>query len=334
LAAACQDGTVSIWNVGEMREQAKLTGHGNDVYAVAFSPDGTLLASGGGDGTARLWNWRGDGAERVLWTGIAPIQAVAFNSNGGYVAASNASGEIRVWRLAELDRGFPEMLNNESPARALTFSPDGNLLAAGDEKGSATLWKWRSAEPVRLTGHRRWVTGAAFTPDGQRLVTAGQDGTVRVWPASARETAAQVCAHAAQSTLPLTPSTSPDEALALDAACRGQQGQGWTEATSMPPPPRPPIPAGSLLPKPGPPVIFYFEALPGSQVPIGEPVLLRWDLANAKEAYLYAGEEESGVVAPEERSVVPIGTTTYRLVARNDQGETERTLMVTPAKPR
>ena len=63
-------------------------------------------------------------------------------------------------------------------------------------------------------------------------------------------------------------------------------------------------------------------------------MLLRWDLANAKEAYLYAGEEESGVVAPEERSVVPTGTTTYRLVARNDQGETERTVMVTPVKPR
>ena len=63
-------------------------------------------------------------------------------------------------------------------------------------------------------------------------------------------------------------------------------------------------------------------------------MLLRWDLTNAQEAYLYAGEEESGVVAPEERSVFPSGTTTYRMVARNDQGQTERTVMVTPVKAR
>ncbi len=262
---------------------------------------------------------------------------MAFNSNGETFVASNASGEIRVWPLAELDRGLPAILNNESPAHALTFSPDGNLLAAGDEKGVATLWKWRSAEPIRLTGHKRWVTGAAFTPDGQRLVTAGQDGTVRVWPASARATAAQVCAHAAQSTLPLTPSTSPEETLALDAACQGRQGQGWTEADSMPPP-LPAIPAGSQLPRPGPPVIYYFEALPGTQVAAGQQVQLRWDLENAKGAYLLTGDQEpgpeTGVPAPGVKSVSPGVATTYRLVARNDQGETERTLTVTPVKPR
>ena len=114
--------------------------------------------------------------------------------------------------------------------------------------------------------------------------------------------------------------------------CPGAQGRTWVESDRLAPP-RSPIPAGSLLPTPGPPVIFYFEALPGEQVPAGESVLLRWDLANAREAYLYAGEEESGVVAPEERSVVPAGTTTYRLVARNDQGETERSVTVTLVKP-
>jgi WD40 repeat protein len=220
----------------------------------------------------------------------------------------------------------------------LAFSPDGAGLATGDEQGGATLWQWRSAEPVPLGTHGRWVTGLAFTPDGYELVSAGQDGTVRVWPATAQATVDLACARAtsamsgANETLTEQWFQSVPKSFGMPP-CSAAEGRTWTESDRLSQPGTP-IPAGSLLPKPGPPVIFYFEALPGSQVIAGDPVLLRWDLVNAKEAYLYAGEEESGVVAPEERSFTPTETTTYRLVARNDQGETERILTITPVKPR
>jgi hypothetical protein len=285
-----------------------------------------------------VWDWREGIAERTLWAGNSPGSAVAFTPGGDHLAAANHAGEIRVWDLAAGSEDPVAAATHTSPIRALAFSPDGAGLATGDEQGTTVLWRWRTAEPIPLGTHGRRVTGLAFTPDRYELVSAGQDGTVRVWPATAPTTVDLACARAASAMSEANETLTEQWFQSVPKSfgmppCSEVQSRSWVAAERLSPA-RASIPAGSLLLQPGPPVIFYFEALPGSQVIEGNPVLLRWDLANAKEAYLYVGEEESGVVAPEERSFAPTETTTYRLVARNDQGETERTLTVTPVKPR
>ncbi len=321
LAAARQDGAILVWNQSDQSLAATLTGHQNDATAVVFSPDGAWLASGSGDGTAKLWDWREERLARTYEAG-APAWAVAFSPDGATVAAATDAEEIRLWDVATDDDPPMVVLPGAGRVRSLAFSRDGDRLAAGDEQGAVGLWRWREGSRVGLAGHRRRVSDAVFHPDGRRLVTASQDGTVRVWPADPELTAQLVCERVGSS------QADAEQEIGAEA-CADTPRRVWT-ATKQLPAPGPVVDPGSMLPQAGLPVIYYFEAVPGSQIAAGEPVELRWDHANATEVYLY--EEDTlikGVVPQDTLVVSPDQTTTYRLVARNALGETERRVTVT-----
>ena len=259
---------------------------------------------------------------------------MAFAPGGDLLAAADHAGEIRVWDLMSDGEAPVATATNTGPIRALAFAKGGDVLAAGDEQGAVLLWRWRSAEPIPLGTHGRWVTGLAFTPDGEQLVSAGQDGTVRIWPASAQATVDLACVRAADAVGGTTteewsqscPSLPVSRPVSARKAAPGSNPSGWSSPARR-------SRLAACCRKPARPSSSTSRPCRAAQVAEGDSVLLRWNLANAKEAYLYTGEDEAGVVAPDEKSVIPAGVTTYRLVARNDQGETVRTLTVTPVKP-
>ncbi|WP_406840712.1 NB-ARC domain-containing protein [Streptomyces sp. AHU1] len=157
-----------------------LTGSSGEVRAVAFSPDGTVLATVGDDRRVRLWNPATGVALRTLTGHGGRIKAVAFSPDGALLATAD-DNRVRVWNSAT-GATLRTLKGHEGHANAVAFSPDGSLLAGVAEDGHVRAWDPRTGTALRrLTDHVGGLRALVFHPDGTLLATADDDGWVRIW---------------------------------------------------------------------------------------------------------------------------------------------------------
>ncbi|MBV8541347.1 MAG: pentapeptide repeat-containing protein, partial [Pseudonocardiales bacterium] len=145
-----------------------LTGHTGGVLAVAWSPDGTRLLTGGRDGDVRVWD-AASGEPLHRLTGHTDwVWAVAWSPDGTRLLTGGGDGTVRVWDAAS---GEPlhRLTGHTDWVWAVAWSPDGSRLLTGGGDGTVRVWDAASGEPLhRLTGHTDWVWAVAWSPDGTR----------------------------------------------------------------------------------------------------------------------------------------------------------------------
>jgi len=173
-----------------------LTSDGTSVNAVAYSPDGKILATGSGDGTVRLWDVATHQQIGVPLGNFSPanlFESVAFSPNGKIVAAARQDGVIRLWDVATHQLIGTLLTADVSTIYSIAISPDGDLLAAGHSDGTVQLWDLASAQQAGapVTPHAGEVLSVAFSPDGTTLATgsytASGRSTVQLWDVNSRQ---------------------------------------------------------------------------------------------------------------------------------------------------
>ncbi|MCY0937155.1 helix-turn-helix domain-containing protein [Streptomyces sp. H34-S4] len=179
--------------------QARLGGHGGPVNAVAFAPDGRLLATAGSDGKV-LVRRVADRSTVAAFTAPGRVRTVAFSPDGRTLAAGSTDGPVRLWSVGAGGGTVSLLPPSTAGARAVAFAPDGATLAVASADGTIQLWDpaGEHRERAVLTGHTARVNALAYTPDGRSLVSAGADGTVRLWDTRRAEPAAVLEGHAGE----------------------------------------------------------------------------------------------------------------------------------------
>jgi WD40 repeat protein len=165
-----------------------LRGHAQPILAVAWSPDGTRLASAAGQvnqpsrpGELFLWEARPDARPLRLRGHTGPVLAAAFSPDGKVLAGGSLDGTVRLWDAHGALRRT--LATRAGAVSALAFAPDGTRLACAGRDGSVRIWDARSgAERLVLRIPDGELDGLAFSPDGTRLAGAG-GRAVRLWDA-------------------------------------------------------------------------------------------------------------------------------------------------------
>lgn len=187
-----------LWSARDGRVISSLTGVDDEVSAVAFSPDGQTLLTGGVGGDVRQWDAR-TGVEKDprLPHEKLKILSIRFSHDGRTIMVggrdtslvggrASLAGMVHFWdaRTGE-PMGKPIRLNDE--VWSLDLSPDGQFLATVSRSRNVLLWDARTGAALgRSLRHAFTVTSVAFSPDGLTLLTGELDddlgkGGARLW---------------------------------------------------------------------------------------------------------------------------------------------------------
>jgi WD40 repeat protein len=175
------------WSYSPPPQLGHPAGHADEAWSVAFSPDGSILASGSDDTddprTIRLWDVATGRLVRGWHGGRGTVAGLAFNPRRQILASAHLDkpGEIRLWDPAT-GRRLVSLAGHSGSVRTLTFTPDGKTLASAGSDRTVRLWDVSSHRCIRvLDGHTDSVRQVAFSPDGTGLASASNDFTVRLW---------------------------------------------------------------------------------------------------------------------------------------------------------
>jgi WD40 repeat protein len=220
-------GTVQVWDSRTGKPLLTLTGHRGAVTGVAYSPDGTRLATASLDRTARLWDARTGQPLLVLEGHTGRVWGVAFSPDGTRLATAGSDGAARLWD-ARTGQPLLALPGLRAAVMGVAFSPDGTHLATACGDKTARVWDARTGEQVReLKGHVNAVLSVAFSPDGTRLATAGMAGSVRVWDARTGELLHKLAGHG----LPVTRVAFSPDGTRLAAAGWDKKARVWDVRT-------------------------------------------------------------------------------------------------------
>jgi WD40 repeat protein len=204
LASGDEDERVGLWKLVttpsrghrlvDGKKLHQLDGYQGVVYSLAFSPDGSSLATGIGSdplprlglrkvdiGEIRLWDVATGRQLRQLVGHQKTVRSTVFSPSGQTLISVSEDKTIRLWDIAT-GKELYQFFNEDSEPLCLACSPDGKVLASGERSGMIRLWEMASGkERLQFDAHYDAVNSVAFSPDGKSLASGGSDSRIMIW---------------------------------------------------------------------------------------------------------------------------------------------------------
>jgi WD40 repeat protein len=199
LATAGDDGLALLWPLpegpgtapAEGAEPVALKGHEGAVLALASSPDGVTVITGGNDGTVRIWKAEDGSESTAIAAHAGPVRALAISPDGQSILTGSDDGTARLWNMLDGSPG-PVLTGHTGGVKAVAFSPSGDRVATSGSTG-LKVWESETGVGVAAFGHVTpdnptqvaAVNALSFAGDG-RVVSGAEDKSIKLWGVSGR----------------------------------------------------------------------------------------------------------------------------------------------------
>lgn len=182
---------MSVWDLATGRETFSLE-VGPVVGAVAFAPDGRMIATGE-NGVVRLWAAATGVELPALDRTLGNVRSLAFTSDGRHLVAAGHGlpDSARVWSVSS--RKILHALKDANELYAVAISPSDKIVAAGSVTGTVGLWELETGNEIgrieadKETAKAYTIASLSYSPRGNLLAGGCSDGVVRMWSAAGRK---------------------------------------------------------------------------------------------------------------------------------------------------
>ncbi|EIW76893.1 WD40 repeat-like protein, partial [Coniophora puteana RWD-64-598 SS2] len=179
-------GAVAQATVANGGDLMPFSGHTRGILAIAYSPNGTLLATGSLDSTVRIWDANsGRQVDDAIHGHTQRVNSVSYSPDGTSVVSGSSDGTVRVWNAKDLTNTPAEIIEHTEGQlwHSVKFSPDGQLIAGGGSNGKLKVWYAREKTvKYEYKGNiKAFIWAVAWAPGTSRLATGCNDGKVRIY---------------------------------------------------------------------------------------------------------------------------------------------------------
>lgn len=158
-------------------------GHSDRVHTVAWSPNGSYIASAGADRTVQVWDIVTGNHICTCLGHTDTVSALAWSPDGKHIASASNDKTVQVW---DADSGHKLLAytSHSDWVNTVAWSPDGKRIASAGIDKTVHIWDATTAKHIYIyRGHSDWVRAVAWSPDGKHITSASDDQTVHVWDA-------------------------------------------------------------------------------------------------------------------------------------------------------